>query len=78
MKALVNHFGRKTNAAYEGNSGYIEFGFGRCDIDAQPNTLSFTLNSPGQTELDRLKMVIDKHLVRFSQNDITGLQWQGS
>ena len=76
MKALVNHFGRKASAAYEGNSGYIEFDFGRCDIEAQPDTLSFTLNSPGQEELDRLKMVVDKHLVRFSQDEITGLEWR--
>ena len=75
MKALVNHFSRKADAAYEGDSGHIEFAFGRCDIQAQSDTLSFTLNSPGQEELDRLKMVIDKHLVRFSQDDITGLEW---
>lgn len=75
MKALVNHFSRKTNAAYEGDSGYIEFAFGRCDIQANAETLSFALNSPGDEELARLKMVIDKHLVRFSQNDIVGLEW---
>ena len=77
MKALVNHFGRKATASYEGDSGYIEFDFGRCDIKAQTDTLSFILNSPGRDELDRLKMVVDKHLVRFSQDEITGLEWQG-
>lgn len=75
MKALVNHFARKASAAYEGDSGYIEFAFGRCDIEANANALSFTLNSPGLEELDRLKMVVDKHLVRFSQDEITGLEW---
>ena len=76
MKALVNHFSRKADAAYDGDSGYIEFEFGRCDIQAQPDKLSFTLNSPGEAELERLKMVVDKHLVRFSQDEITGLEWQ--
>ena len=75
MKALVNHFDRKANAGYAGNSGHIEFEFGRCDIQAESNTLSFSLNSPGQEELDRLQMVIEKHLVRFSQEEISGLEW---
>ncbi|MFK7804783.1 MAG: DUF2218 domain-containing protein [Anaerolineae bacterium] len=76
MKALVNHFSRKADAAYEGDSGYIEFAFGRCEIQTDAETLSFTLNSPGQEELDRLKVVVDKHLARFSQNEIAGLEWQ--
>ena len=29
MKALINHFSRKVNAAYSGNAGYVECGFGR-------------------------------------------------
>ena len=78
MKALVNHFGRKTKAAYAGDSGYIEFAFGRCDIQSHAETLSFTLNSPGHEELEQLKMVVDKHLTRFSQNEIAGLEWQVS
>lgn len=76
MKALVNHFARKANAAYEGNDGYIEFGFGRCDIQADAESLTFKLNSPSNEELDRLKMVVDKHLARFSQDEIVGLEWQ--
>jgi len=76
MKALVNHFGRKANAAYEDNNGHIEFDFGRCDIEVSDQMMSFTLNSPGSEELERLKMVVEKHLVRFSQNDIDGLEWE--
>ena len=76
MKALVNHFGRKTTAAYEGNSGYIEFAFGRCDIQAQAGALAFALNSPENEGLARLQMVVDKHLARFSQNELVGLEWQ--
>ena len=76
MKALVNHFGRKTKADYEGNNGFIEFAFGRCDIQTHAATLSFTLNSPGHEELEQLKMVVDKHLARFSQDEIVGLEWQ--
>ncbi len=76
MKALVNHFGSKTNAAYEADSGYVEFGFGRCDIEAKSETLSFHLKSSRNEELDKLKWIVDKHLTRFSQNEIDPLTWQ--
>ena len=76
MKAMVNHFGQKTTAAYEADSGYVEFGFGRCDIEAQSDTLSFRLNSSGNEGLDRLKWMVDKHITRFSQNEISALTWQ--
>ena len=76
MKALVNHFSRKTNAAYDGDSGDIEFDFGRCDIQTDADTLSFALNSPTHEELERLKFVVDKHLIRFSQNEIVELAWE--
>ncbi len=76
MKALVNHFSKKANAAYEADQGYIEFAFGRCDIHAQDEMLSFQLASGSEPELQQLKWVVEKHLVRFSQNDIPKLNWQ--
>ena len=76
MKAMINHFGRKTNAAYEADSGYVEFGFGRCDIEAQDETLSFSLNGTGEEGLNSLKWMVDKHISRFSQNEISALTWQ--
>ncbi len=76
MKAMVNHFSQKTTAAYEADSGYVEFGFGRCDIQAQSETLSFQVTGAGSADLDRLKWMVDKHITRFSQNEITALTWQ--
>ncbi len=76
MKAMINHFGRKTDAAYEGNRGYVEFGFGRCEIEAQDEALSFQLKGAGNQGLDQLKWMVDKHITRFSQNEIATLNWQ--
>ena len=76
MKAMINHFGRKTNAAYEADSGYVEFGFGRCDIEAQDESLSFRLNGTDEEGLNSLKWMVDKHISRFSQNEISALTWQ--
>lgn len=59
MKALVNHFSRKIDASYEGNQGSIAFDFGRCDIEAQDDSLIFVAESNTQPELDRLEGVIN-------------------
>ena len=76
MKAMINHFSQKTTAAYEADSGYVEFGFGRCDMQAQNETLSFQLNGHDHKDLDMLKYMVEKHLTRFSQNEIAALTWQ--
>ena len=76
MKAMINHFGRKTNAAYEADKGYVDFGFGRCDMQADESALSFQLNSTSAEGIERLKWMIDKHITRFSQDEIAELNWQ--
>ena len=78
MKALVNHFSRKIDASYEGNLGSISFGFGRCEIEAQPDSLNFVAESDNQTDLSRLEGVIDSHLRRFMQDEEATLSWSVS
>lgn len=41
MKALCNHFARKTTARYESDKGYIEFGDAKCEITVTPNAMEF-------------------------------------
>lgn len=75
MKALVNHFSRKIDASYEGDRGSISFGFGRCEIEAQTDSLIFVADSDNQSNLNRLEGVIDSHLRRFMQDEEVTLNW---
>jgi hypothetical protein len=75
MKALVNHFNRKVSAEYTQDSGYIEFDFGRCDIQANDDTLTFQAGSNNAADLNRLQGVISSHLARFTQSEIPDLAW---
>ncbi len=75
MKALVNHFNRKVSAEYSEDSGYIAFGFGRCDIQANDDTLTFQATSSDADNLNRLQGVISSHLARFTQSEIPDLTW---
>ena len=75
MKALVNHFSRKIDASYQGNHGSISFGFGRCEIEAQSDSLVFMAESDNSSNLSRLEGVIDSHLKRFMQDEEVTLNW---
>ena len=76
MKALVNHFSRKVEAIYDGNFGSISFGFGRCSIEAQDNSLIFTAESDTQPKLHQVEGIIDSHLKRFMQDESITLEWE--
>jgi len=75
MKALCNHFARKITASYEGNKGFIEFGDGKCEITATPSTLEFQAVANNIDDLDHVKQVVAKHLIRFSPEDDFQFNW---
>lgn len=75
MKALVNHFGHKVDATYEGNYGSISFGFGRCEIEAQSDALIFVVESDNQLKLNQTEGIISSHLKRFMQDEAVTLSW---
>lgn len=75
MKALVNHFGRKVDATYEGNRGSISFGFGRCEIEAQDDALVFVAESASQQKLTQVEGIISSHLKRFMQDEVVTFNW---
>ena len=76
MKALCNHFARKITARYEGDKGYIEFGDGKCEITATSSTMKFLAESETTDGLDHVKRAVDKHLTRFSTEDIFQFDWR--
>ena len=75
MKALVNHFGKKVEASYEGDSGYVMLPFGRCEIRASNDLLSFSLDGENERAIKQLQFMVDKHLTRFSKESISPLSW---
>ena len=75
MKALCNHFGRKIEAKYEDNEGWIDFPFGRCDLRADNDGLSIRVEGHDTPTLLQLKRVVGSHLERFTQNELVSLDW---
>ena len=75
MKALCNHFGRKVAAGYENDDGWIDFPFGRCELQADHDGLSIRLEGHDAPTLFQLKRIVSGHLERFAQNELVSLDW---
>ncbi len=76
MKALCNHFARKITAHYEGDKGYIDFGFGKCEITATASTLAFQVEAENVDNLSRLEGVVVEHLLRFTPGEEFQFSWK--
>ena len=76
MKALCNHFARKTTAGYEGDHGHIQFRDGRCDLTATASTLTLQLEADNPESMARVERVAVDHLLRFAADDNLQISWQ--
>lgn len=75
LKALCNHFNRKVTAEYDDNHGSVQFGFGRCEMDATPDALIIRVQAQDDENFARVKHVVADHLERFAVNDALQVQW---
>lgn len=76
LKMLCTHFGKKVNAAYEGDQGWVEFPFGRCEITAGNTHLEMRATAEDQPLLDQVMRIITSHLERFAFRENPTLVWQ--
>lgn len=75
MKALCNHFERKVPAQYDGTHGVAHFSFGTCEMDAQPDALLLHIAAEDETAFERVKHVVEDHLVRFGSKENLQIAW---
>ena len=77
MRQLCKHFGHKVDASFGEDSGYIQFEFGRCDLNAADGALSLKVSGSDQESHERMERVIGSHLERFGRRDELSVAWQG-
>jgi hypothetical protein len=75
MKALCNHFSRKTKASYEGSRGYIQFQYGVCRLEVVPSALKIWVEADHEENLTRTKKVVTDHLLRFAPDEALQVDW---
>lgn len=68
-KALCDHFARKTNAHYEGEKGFIQFGDGKCEITASATSLMLQVKAEVAENLACLQRVVGDRLLLFTPDE---------
>jgi uncharacterized protein len=75
---FVKHFAHKLPfVRYENNErGEVEFSLGLCTLDADDTRLSIIVNAGTPEDMDQLKQVVDRHLLRFAFREPLTIDWQ--
>lgn len=76
MRQLCKHFGHKVDASFGEDSGYIQFEFGRCDLQSNIQTLTLDVSAADAESHERMERVIGSHLERFGRRDNLSVAWQ--
>ena len=74
LKKLCRHFSHKVDTEFDDQNGIIRFPFGTCDLSADDQALHLHCQAAGE-DLEKLREVIDSHLVRFASKETLSLRW---
>ena len=75
IKQLVSHFGNKVKTELTDEGGRLEFEFGVCELKAAPTGIELSGTAEDAAQLETLKDVVARHLVRFGVNDQLTVTW---
>jgi uncharacterized protein len=75
MRQLCKHFGHKLDASFDDDSGYIQFDFGRCELQAVGGELLLTVSAADDADRERMENVVGSHLERFGKRDELNVTW---
>ena len=75
IKQLVSHFGNKVKTELTDEGGRLEFDFGVCELKAAPTGIELSGTAEDAAQLETLKDVVARHLVRFGVNDQLAVTW---
>jgi hypothetical protein len=75
MVQLCNHFGHRLPATHDQTTGRIDFPDAPVSLTAQEGLLTMTVEAGNETDLDRIKDVMERHLARFAFRDKPEIAW---
>jgi len=76
LQQLCKHFQHKLPASFDAAAGAISFQLGEVKLAADAQALSFALQSPSDDDLEKLKDVVVRHLLRFSFREELEITWR--
>ncbi|MCB1381965.1 MAG: DUF2218 domain-containing protein [Notoacmeibacter sp.] len=76
LQQLCKHWSHKFPVDFTPEHGRIDLPAAICEMDAGPEILTVTATVTDPAELDRIKDVIEKHIVRFAFRETLAFDWQ--
>jgi hypothetical protein len=76
LQQLCKHFAHKIPATFDEHVGEISFSVGECRLEAEGATLRILLEAPNAEDMEQLKDVVIRHLVRFAFREELIANWQ--
>lgn len=78
LQQLCKHFQHKLPAEFNESAGSISFPTGEVKLVAEAGGLQLALESPSEEDLERLKDVVARHLVRFAFREELAVAWRAA
>lgn len=76
LQAMCRHFAHKVSVSYDAAKGKAEMPYGLLNMRAAGNTLHFEIEADDDHLLDRMKYVVEAHIVRFAfREKLKKLNW---
>ena len=77
LQAMFRHFAHKVPVSYDAMEGSAEMPFGRLSMRVADNLLHFEIVADNDELLDRMKYVVEAHIVRFAfREKLQKLDWR--
>ncbi|MBK1440164.1 DUF2218 domain-containing protein [Parapedobacter sp. ISTM3] len=73
---LCRHFRHKIEATYTPTTGRAIFPFGTCEMIAKPDQLVFDITASKAEDIEKIKGVLVRHLLKFSYKEELIIEWQ--
>lgn len=76
LQQLCKHFAHKLDVTFDEHAGSITFSIGQCRLKTEDGALRIDLTAPDTENLEQLKDVVIRHLVRFAFREELSPTWQ--
>jgi uncharacterized protein len=76
LQQLCKHFQHKLPASFDAHAGAITFPFGETKFAADEQTLNLAVEAASEEDLEKLKDVVVRHLVRFAFREEINVHWR--
>jgi hypothetical protein len=77
LQMMCKHFSHKVEVHYDPFHGVAAMPYGRLEMHALGNVLVFEIRAEDHTLLERMKHVVEAHIVRFAfREKLMSLEWK--